>query len=94
MYFSTFVLVMIVTVGVIAFGASLVARTLNVIVRSMFKARPVRVVSQNASPLSGDVIEPERSKQNPPVGFITGRIIDGEVIRPALHCNKSLAGPR
>lgn len=90
MYFFTFVLVMIVTVGIIAFGATMVARVLNFMARFLFKTRPVRVVSQTASPIAGDVLESEQSKQSSPVGFIGGRIIDGEVIRPALRCNKSL----
>jgi len=49
MYFSTFVLIMIVTVGVIAFGATIVAKLLNkasiLAYRSLRKTRPVRVVS-------------------------------------------------
>lgn len=53
MYFCTFVLIMIVTVGVIAFGASIVAKLLNTVsmavYQSLRKMRPVRVVSPLAT---------------------------------------------
>lgn len=75
MYFSTFVLIMIITVGVIAFGASIVARLLNLasmaVFRSLRKTRPVRVVSPlvtASSSLSGEWLK-ATSGSNQPSAF-------------------------
>lgn len=72
MYFSTFVLIMIVTVGVIAFGATIVAKLLNkasiLAYRTLIKTRPVRVVSPlvtNSSSLAALKATRKFLEQNP-----------------------------
>lgn len=69
MYFSTFILVTIVTVGVIALGASLVARALSALVRSLLKMRLVWVVSRPDSSLSGEFMEADHLTSNRQASF-------------------------
>lgn len=98
MYFSTFVLIMIVTVGVIAFGASIVAKLLNAasmaVYRSLRKTRPVRVVSPLAtvsSSLNGEWLKANSgSNQSGVFGAIECAPLEGELVadRPAIASNK------
>lgn len=77
MHFSTFVLTLVVTVGIIGFGASLVARILDAAFRLILKTRPGRVVSRNSS-FSGEFIEAEREHHVSPAAFIDGRVVDSQ----------------
>ncbi|NAX21118.1 hypothetical protein [Vibrio sp. V39_P1S14PM300] len=98
MYFSTFVLIMIVTVGVIAFGASIVAKLLNaalmVVYRSLRKARSVRVVSPLAtvsSSLNGEWLRATSgSTQSGVFDAIECAPVEGELVseRTAMASNK------
>ncbi len=97
MYFSTFVLIMIVTVGVIAFGASIVAKLLNTasmaIYRSLRKTR-VRVVSPLAtvsSSLNGEWLRATSgSNQSGVFDSIECAPLEGELVseRAAIASNK------
>ena len=97
MYFSTFVLIMIVTVGVIAFGASIVAKLLNTasmaIYRSLRKTR-VRVVSPLAtvsSSLNGEWLRATSgSNQSGVFDAIECAPLEGELVaeRAAIASNK------
>ncbi|EGR2501193.1 hypothetical protein FXE58_04530 [Vibrio cholerae] len=88
MYFSTFVLIMIVTVGVIAFGASIVAKLLNAalmaVYRSLRKTRPVRVVSPlvtASGSLSGEWLRATSGRNQPGVfDAIECAPLEGELV--------------
>ncbi|EGQ8391235.1 hypothetical protein VCSRO104_3478 [Vibrio cholerae] len=97
MYFSTFVLIMIITVGVIAFGATLVARLLQTgwysVCRFMRKTRPVQVVSplvETAEFKNGEWLRPAYAcESSVATGFIEQAPIDGEVVsKPALIAHR------
>lgn len=88
MYFSTFVLIMIVTIGSIAFGAAIFARLLNLAslaaYRAMKKARSVRVVSPlvpTCGSLSGEWLRAASSRCQPGVfSSIECEPLEGELV--------------
>lgn len=88
MYFSTFVLIMIVTVGVIAFGATIVAKLLNkasiLAYRSLRKTRPTRVVSPlvtNGSSLCGEWLKATSGSNQPGVSdAVECAPLEGELV--------------
>lgn len=88
MYFSTFVFIMIVTVGVIAFGANIVAKLLNkasiLAYRSLRKTRPVRVVSPlvtNSSSLCGEWLKATSGSNQPGVSdAVECAPLEGELV--------------
>ena len=100
MYFSTFVLIMIVTVGVIAFGAFIVAKLLNVVsmavYQSLRKTRPVQVVNPVVSAghsLNGEWLKANSSDNQYGVfDPIECAPFEGELVskRAAIASNKKL----